>query len=72
MANSEKRAISYGMAFLTKRPNLFNKVLKEAHFINSFPRWILYNKLNNWGKEHEMPRFAKESFREMWKKGKIK
>ena len=72
VANSEKRAISYGMAFLTKRPNLFNKVLKEAHFINSFPRWILYNKLNNWGKEHEMPRFAKESFREMWKKGKIK
>ena len=29
------------------------------------------NGLNDWGKEHEMPTFAKESFNEMWKKGKV-
>ena len=36
------------------------------------PRWMLYNSLNDWGKEHEMPRFAKESFNDMWKKNKVK
>ena len=35
------------------------------------PRWMVYNGLNDWGKEHEMPTFAKESFNEMWKKGKV-
>jgi hypothetical protein len=28
--------------------------------------------LNDWGKGREMPKFAKESFNEMWKKGKVK
>ena len=33
---------------------------------------MVYNGLNDWGKEHDMPKFAKESFNEMWKKNKVK
>ena len=60
------------MKFLMERPELFNFALKNAPIVNAMPRWMLYNSLNDWGKEHEMPRFAKESFNDMWKKNKVK
>ena len=40
--------------------------------VNSLPRGMIYNDLNDWGKEREIPEFAKESFNEMWKKNKVK
>jgi L-lactate dehydrogenase complex protein LldF len=55
-----------------EHPSLFNLALARASWVNSFPRSLVYNGLNDWGKEHEMPQFAKESFNEMWKKGKVK
>ena len=63
--------MSGGMKFLMERPALFNFALKNASIANSLPRWALYNDMNDWGKEHEMPKFVKESFNEMWKKGKV-
>lgn len=72
VASPMKRAMSGGMKFLMERPGLFNFALKEAHWANYLPHWMVDNSLNAWGQEHEMPRFAKESFNEMWKKNKVK
>ena len=60
------------MKFLMSRPALFNFALKNAPIVNSLPRGMIYNDLNDWGKEREIPEFAKESFNEMWKKNKVK
>lgn len=68
VASSSKKAMSGGMKFLMSHPALFNFALKDAPIANSLPRGIVYNGLNDWGKEREMPKFAKESFNEMWKR----
>lgn len=71
VASASKKAMSGGMKFLMERSDLFGFALKNASMVNSLPRWMMYNELNHWGKEHEMPKFAKESFNEMWKKKKV-
>ena len=63
-----QRLMSGGMKVLMEHPSLFNLALARASWVNSFPRSLVYNGLNDWEKEHEMPQFAKESFNEMWKK----
>lgn len=50
------------------RPKLFHSALKMAPMVNSMPRFMLYNGLNDWGKERELPKFAKQSFAAWWKK----
>lgn len=72
VASRSKKIMSGGMEFLMERPSLFNFALHNASLVNGVPRFMIYNGLNDWGKEHEMPVFAKESFNEMWKKNKIK
>lgn len=72
VASKSKKIMSGGMQFLMERPTLFNIALHEAHVTNALPRALIYNALNDWGKAHEMPVFAKESFNEMWKKNKVK
>lgn len=72
VASSSKKLMSGGMKFLMSRPALFNFALKNAPIVNSLPRGMIYNDLNDWGKEREIPEFAKESFNEMWKKNKVK
>lgn len=68
VANKEKKMMSSGMKFLMERPKLFNTALKMAPVANSMPRFMLYNSLNAWGKHRELPKFAKQSFNEWWKK----
>ena len=72
VASYSKKLMSGGMKFLMSRPALFNFALKNAPIVNSLPRGMIYNDLNDWGKEREIPEFAKESFNEMWKKNKVK
>ncbi len=71
-ANRSKKAIADAMRLVMERPALFDTALRFAPLANRMPRPILYNRLNDWGKERDLPRFARESFTEMWKKGKIK
>ena len=71
-ADRMKKVMSGGMEFMMKRPSIFNMALKWAPLVNGVPRFLIYNGLNDWGKGREMPKFAKESFNEMWKKGKVK
>lgn len=70
-ANKEKRRISAGMKFLMERPMLFNAALWAAPLVNILPRSMVYSQLNAWGKGREMPKFAGESFNEMWKRNKV-
>lgn len=72
VGSPSKKLMSGGMQFLMERPSLFNMALHHASVANALPHWLVYNSLNDWGKEHEMPVFAKESFNEMWKKNKVK
>ena len=59
VANPTKHAMSRGMQVLMERPALFNAALRFAPLVNSLPRPLIYNRLNAWGKYHEMPRFRK-------------
>ena len=70
-ADKMKKIMSWGMKFLFMHPALYKTGLKFAPVVNHLPRFILYNGLNDWGKGRELPRFASESFTEMWKKGKV-
>lgn len=70
-ADPMKKIMSSGMKFLFKRPRLYNTALKFAPIVNSLPRFMIYNGLNDWGKGRELPKFASESFTHMWKKGKV-
>lgn len=71
-ADPAKKIMSNGMKFLFGWPSLYNTTLKFAPIVNKSPRFLIYNNLNDWGKGRELPKFAKESFTEMWKKGKVK
>lgn len=70
-ADSTKKLMSIGMKYIFSRPALYNSSLKFAPLINHMPRFIVYNQFNYWGKGREMPEFAKESFSQLWKEGKI-
>lgn len=70
-ADNMKKRMSGGMKFLFTHPALYNTALKMSPIANRMPRFIMYNGLNEWGKGREMPKFAKESFTSMWKKGKV-
>ena len=72
VADPTKKLISNGLKFLFTKPALYNTSLKMAPIVNVMPRFMLYNGLNEWGKGRELPVFAKESFTELWKKGKVK
>lgn len=71
-ASQSKKLMSWGMKTLMQRPALFNTALHDAHIVNSMPRWLVYSGLNAWGEDRELPKFARESFNEMWKKNKVK
>lgn len=70
-ADPMKKMMSRGLKVLFERPSLFRTGLKFAPIVNSLPRFMKYNGLNAWGEARELPKFAKESFSEMWKKGKV-
>ena len=71
-ANPVKKQISMGLKYLMDRPKVFNTALKFAPLANQMPRFVLYNKLNAWGKGRELPHFAKKSFNELWKNNQVK
>lgn len=70
VASKQKKMMSGGMQFLMERPRLFNTALTFAPLVNKMPRWLIYNRMNEWGLEHDMPKFAKETFKDWWKKNK--
>ena len=64
------KRISMGLvAAVFKRPWLYNLGGNIARWVTpKLPRFLIYNPLNVWGKQREIPEFSKESFRQAWKK----
>ena len=71
-ANPMKKMMSQGMKQLFEHPALYSSALRVAPVANYIPSFLTDIKLNTWCKYHAMPKFAKESFHTLWKKGKIK
>src|SRR5574344_439575 len=71
-ADPMKKMMSKGMSYLFNHPSIYQTGLKFAPIVNRMPRFITYNGINAWGRGRELPTFAKESFEQMWKKGKVK
>ncbi|MCY2995913.1 MAG: lactate utilization protein B [Planctomycetota bacterium] len=47
---------------------IYNLAGKMARFfLPKMPRWMLYHRLNDWGKQRELPPFPKRSFRELYR-----
>lgn len=67
LASSSKHAMSAAMETLMNHPSLFHFALHHASVANKLPYWLTYNQFNDWGKEHDMPVFASESFSDWWK-----
>ncbi len=55
-------------SFVMCRTWLFNFTGKLGRvFGPHLPRFLVYNRLNAWGKQREIPAFPKKSFREQYK-----
>ncbi|MEX0643067.1 MAG: lactate utilization protein B [Pirellulales bacterium] len=53
-------------AFILNRPWLYALTGRAARLkMRWFPRWLLYNRLNPWGRQRELPAAPKKSFREL-------
>jgi L-lactate dehydrogenase complex protein LldF len=58
--------------WLMSKPILFDFLGKTARFIvPKLPNFIVYNKANVWGKQRDLPKFPKKSFKEMFKDGDL-
>ena len=72
-ADPMKKVMSEGMAALFNHPLLYSSVLKLAPLANIVPEKLTHLRfLNPWSVGHAMPHFAKTSFQELWKNGKVK
>lgn len=71
-ADPMKKFMVKRMKWIMNRPSLFYAAVKSGKILKYFPRFLIYNKLNAWGKSREIPRFAPQSFNSMWKKGEVK
>lgn len=55
------------LGFVFRRPRLYRFVGRLARkFIPLLPRWLLYNRLNDWGRQRELPQIPSNSFREQY------
>ena len=70
-ANPQKKLMCRGMSMVYGSPGLYNFGTGLAHWANFIPSPIMNCSLNPWAEGHKMMEFPKESFHEMWKKGKV-
>ena len=62
-----KRLLMKGMGFVFCSPKLYRFSGKMARLsLRYLPRFIVYSKLNIWGKQRELPAVPEESFREWY------
>lgn len=69
IADKKKKMIVKAMNLMMRHPRLMNAGLAVAPYV---PRFVYNNNMNPWcASGREMPRFAKQSFRVLWREGKI-
>ena len=72
-ADPVKKAMSNGMKYLFDRPAFYTTALKFSPLANLIPECCThFSNWNAWGIGHAMPEFAKKSFHQLWKEGKVK
>ena len=72
-ADPVKKVMSCGMKYLFDHPLLYTTALRFAPLANLVPECCThFSRLNAWGIGHAMPKFAKKSFHQLWKEGKVK
>lgn len=66
-----KRVAMHAAAFLFRHPRLFGIVGKVARSALRFsPRFLIYNPMNAWGRDRELPAPPTESFHDWWRKNR--
>ena len=69
--SSSKRLIMKMMGIVLAYPKLYRFSGKTARWFLGFsPRFLIYNKLNLWGKQRELPSVPTESFRDWYSKNR--
>ena len=72
LIDSKKKMAMKVTTWLMSKPILFDFLGKTARFIvPKLPNFIVYNKANAWGKQRDLPKFPKKSFKEMFKDGDL-
>ncbi|MES2790302.1 MAG: lactate utilization protein B [Planctomycetota bacterium] len=68
-----KRFAMKAAAFVFRHPGLYAALGKTARIgLSIMPRWMVYNALNPWGKQRELPVVPKSSFRKLYRERKAK
>ena len=68
VADTRKKLAVEGMDVVMRHKTLFYTGLKLIPWV---PRFVYNNRFNPWCAGREMPHFARRSFNELWKEGKI-
>ena len=68
-ADPMKKTMSEGMKIIFDNPGLYTSALKVAPLANIVPSWLAGAVLGSWTYGHTVPKFAKQSFHQLWKKG---
>ncbi len=68
-ADPMKKAMSEGMEVMFDHPGLYTTALKVAPLANVVPSGLAGLFLGSWTYGHTVPKFAKHSFHQLWKKG---
>ena len=70
-ADPMKKTMSGGMSFLFNHPTLYKSALRLSPVVNWIPSPLINMKLNPWAYGHQMMKFPKKSFHELWKEEKL-
>ncbi len=69
--SNQKRIAMQFSVWLMKNPALFNLAGKVARkIVPILPKALIYNKLNIWGRQRDIPDMPSKSFKELYKEEK--
>ena len=72
-ANPQKKMMCKGMNVLFGSSGMYNTAMKFAPMANWVTGFLMNCSLNPWAEcGHEMMKFPRNSFQELWRKGKVK
>ena len=70
-ADPMKKMMSRGMSFLFNHPALYTGALRLSPMVNWLPGPLINSGLNPWAYGHQMMKFPKKSFHQLWKEEKL-
>lgn len=70
-ADPMKKNLSRGMSLLFNHPKLYVGALRLSPVVNWVPPLLLQSRFNPWAYGHQMMKFPKKSFHQLWKDGAV-